>query len=413
MTRHRNDTGSFDQVAALAYLRSTLATRSRCETILSVGLEGELLHFGIDLDAIDVVAERVAKVTRAAYPDLVIPVHGRLLHFAVGGVDRIAEIPALKDSRALIDLVMVSVLLDAGAGDVWKFRDEATGQTLSRSEGLAVASLRAFEAGVFSSDPSNPLRVDATALIDLDPDKLSRAFQLSADNPLAGHEGRVTLMKNFGRALAAAPSVFRGGRPSGVVDHFIERSGTTGTTTVAAVDVLRVLLENLSTMWPSPTELGGVRLGDVWRHRAAGGSGLTAGLIPFHKLSQWLTYSLFEPLQLAGLTISGPGALTGLPEYRNGGLLIDLGVLLPKHEEVLGKIHRPSDEIVIEWRALTVALLDRVADRVRVHLDLSVEQLPLARILQGGTWSAGRQVAAEKRPGGAPPIRIESDGTVF
>ena len=409
MTRHRNDTGSFDQVAALAYLRSPLATRSRCENILSVGLEGELLHFGIDLDAIDVVAERVAKVTRAAYPDLNIPVHGRLLHFAVGAVDRIAQVPGLTDPRAIFDLVMVSVLLDAGAGDAWKFRDDATGQTVTRSEGLAVASLRAFAAGAFSSDASDPLRVDAQALIALQPATLARAFQASTENPLAGLEGRVALMNNFGRALAAAPSVFRDGRPSGLVEYFAERNATT----VAAVDVLRVLLENLSTMWPSPTELGGVRLGDVWRHRAAGGSGLTAGMIPFHKLSQWLTYSLFEPLALSGLTISGPGALTGLPEYRNGGLLIDLGVLLPKHEGVLGKVHKPSDEIIIEWRALTVALLDRVADRVRVHLDRSVEQLPLARILQGGTWSAGRQVAAEKRPGGAPPIRIESDGTVF
>jgi hypothetical protein len=39
--------------------------------------------------------------------------------------------------------------------------------------------------------------------------------------------------------------------------------------------------------------------------------------------------------------------------------------------------------------------------------------MPLARILEGGTWAAGRQVAAEKRLGGAPPITVESDGTVF
>jgi hypothetical protein len=60
-----------------------------------------------------------------------------------------------------------------------------------------------------------------------------------------------------------------------------------------------------------------------------------------------------------------------------------------------------------------VALLDWVADAVRQKLEVSAEQLPLARILEGGTWAAGRQVARERRAGGGPPIRVESDGTVF
>ena len=49
--------------------------------------------------------------------------------------------------------------------------------------------------------------------------------------------------------------------------------------------------------------------------------------MPFHKLSQWLTYSLLEPFEWAGVTVTGLDALTGLPEYRNGGLLLDTGVL--------------------------------------------------------------------------------------
>jgi hypothetical protein len=116
---------------------------------------------------------------------------------------------------------------------------------------------------------------------------------------------------------------------------------------------------------------------------------------------------------MSGLRVTQPGALTGLPEYRNGGLLVDLGVLVPRHPAVTDAIHRPGAEVVVEWRALTVALLDRVADLVRERLDKTAEELPLARILEGGTWAAGRAVAAELRPGGGPPIRIESDGTVF
>jgi len=37
----------------------------------------------------------------------------------------------------------------------------------------------------------------------------------------------------------------------------------------------------------------------------------------------------------------------------------------------------------------------------------------LARVLEGGTWAAGRRIARERRPDGAPPLAIESDGTVF
>jgi hypothetical protein len=105
--------------------------------------------------------------------------------------------------------------------------------------------------------------------------------------------------------------------------------------------------------------------------------------------------------------------LTGLPEYRNGGLLIDSGVLEPKHDAVLGERHRVDSEVVVEWRALTVALLDRLAERVRARLGLDRNRLPLAKVLEGGTWSAGRRIAREKRPGGPPPIEVESDGTVF
>jgi hypothetical protein len=42
-----------------------------------------------------------------------------------------------------------------------------------------------------------------------------------------------------------------------------------------------------------------------------------------------------------------------------------------------------------------------------------VQDLPLAKVLQGGTWAAGRQIAADRRPQGRPPIQIISDGTVF
>ena len=98
----------------------------------------------------------------------------------------------------------------------------------------------------------------------------------------------------------------------------------------SAARVLGALLDRLSGIWPTRQWLNGTPLGDVWRHPAAGGDGLDAGWVPFHKLSQWLAYSLLEPFEWAGVQVHELDALTGLPEYRNGGLLLDAGVLVPR-----------------------------------------------------------------------------------
>ena len=134
-----------------------------------------------------------------------------------------------------------------------------------------------------------------------------------------------------------------------------------------------------------------------------------AGAVP--KLSQWLAYSLVEPLASAGITVTRLDDLTGLPEYRNGGLFLDLGALRPTDPQLGARPLAASSEPVVEWRALTVALLDELAPLVRERLGRP--DLPLANILEGGTWAAGRKIAAELRPGGPPPLTLESDGTVF
>ena len=135
--------------------------------------------------------------------------------------------------------------------------------------------------------------------------------------------------------------------------------------------------------------------------------------MPFHKLSQWLVYSLIEPLEAAGFTITDIDGLTGLAEYRNGGLFLDCGVLAPREDDLLRRPLDPFSEPVVEWRALTVALLDRLAVAVRAGLGKSAAEFPLAMVLEGGSWAAGREIAAEQRPDGSAPIAIVSDGTLF
>jgi hypothetical protein len=105
--------------------------------------------------------------------------------------------------------------------------------------------------------------------------------------------------------------------------------------------------------------------------------------------------------------------LTGLAEYRNGGLFVDNGVLTFREARDACREHEVASSLVVEWRALTVALLDRIADGVRYRLGLGANALPLSKILQGGTWAAGRLLACERRADASPPVKIISDGTVF
>jgi len=400
---------------ALTILRDPATIRERSAAITRAVGEGRSSFFMLARARLDDTASLVESVTRAAYPDLRIPYHSRWRHFEAGGVDRKHELDTLlagrsaaEQARARIDLTVVSVLLDAGAGARWKYVDAHSGQTYSRSEGLAVASWRAFVSGAFSSQREDPLRVDAAALRRLDTGALKRMFQANAANPLVGLEGRAALLNRLGNALQS-DEAGDGARPGLLFDRLTQRSERPQ---IAAADVLRALLGAFSPIWLTGSVLHGVALGDVWPHPFAGGHGTTAGWVPFHKLSQWLVYSLLEPFEWAGVAVTGLDALTALPEYRNGGLLLDTGVIVPRDARLVARIWKPADPFVVEWRALTVSLIDELAPLVRERLGRSAEQMPLACLLEGGTWAAGRQIAKQLRDGN-PPLAIDSDGTVF
>ena len=393
--------------------------RERAERMLALGLDGRLKHFRIDLTRLEDTADLVLKLTREAYPALDVPFHSRWRHFVVDGEDRWTAIDnaarwpdAAARGRAAFDLAIVSVLLDAGAGTAWRYRDAVSGREIGRSEGLALASLDMFAAGAFSAT-DDPLRVDATALAALSDDALRRGFQVSADNPLAGVDGRADLLRRLGRTVAENPAVFAQRdrpRPGGLFDNL---SALAQNGSIPAPKILAELLRHLAPIWPSRLTLADVALGDCWRHSLLVTSDATSGLMPLHKLSQWMSYSLIEPLQAAGITVTDVDGLTGLAEYRNGGLLIDAGVLALRDPAAAAQQHTVDSELVVEWRALTVALLDRLAALVRTRLNMDAATLPLAKILQGGTWTAGRHIARQLRPDGSPPLRIVSDGTVF
>lgn len=401
-------------------LLSAAAVRKTAQRMLALAQDGKLDDWRVDLDRLPATADFVASVVRDRYPRLDPPLHARWRHFVFDGRDLGRELLDGRTwpdrdarARAAFDLAITSVLLDAGSGPGWTYRDVATKLVATRSEGLALASLRWFAAGGMANDANDPLRADASALQRLEANALNNAFQASPANPLAGAAGRAQLLARLGATVQARPALFAlvdSPRPGGLFDVLKARA-VDGV--LPAAVILEVLLDALGSMWQGRPTLDDVPLGDCWPHRALRGPAPEDHFAPLHKLSQWLTYSLIEPLEAAGIAVRDLDALTGLAEYRNGGLFVDMGVLVPSDAGSWKHTHQVSDPFIVGWRSLTVALLDGIAPLVRTRLDIGADAFPLAKLLEGGTWAAGRRIARERRHDGGPPFQIISDGTVF
>ncbi len=129
--------------------------------------DGRSPHFTLDESGLAAVAAYVAEVTRAAYPDLTIPYHSRWRHFCGGrhrplGAARGTRSPPIRIERArtAIDLATVSVLLDAGAGDAWRYREPEHRARARALRGAGGREPRHVRAGAFSADADEPCRVD-------------------------------------------------------------------------------------------------------------------------------------------------------------------------------------------------------------------------------------------------------------
>jgi hypothetical protein len=170
-------------------------------------------------------------------------------------------------------------------------------------------------------------------------------------------------------------------------------------------------MESLSSIWPTRTAINGVPLGDAWTCEALPTSGPNTweSILPLHNLTQWLAYSLMQPMQsLLNMYFAGTELLTGLPEYRNGGLFVDLGVLTLKENDMarglanygayckhsgikvveVAPMFEASDDVIVEWRGLTVALLDKLLEGVNEALrpELDGHEMTLAQLLEAGSW---------------------------
>ncbi|CUS20559.1 LAQU0S01e09384g1_1 [Lachancea quebecensis] len=446
-------------IEAVEYLKSIKSVRETTSQVFNYAVSnGGGFHFDLDLDQMPRVADFLCDIVKRDYGSdyASIPPHGRWQHLNHGHSGRVedlitqwrgAGVEEVEIARKLVDLLVFSVLVDAGAGNTWKFTVPGSSTTVGRSEGLAVASYYLFVEGSLSSDRDDPYKVTGKALSTFGAEMFSRGFQVSDANPLAGAAGRVALIQRLGAALLARPDIFGSeARPGALVDYLyaksavISDSADAATPTIDLQDVWDALMQGLTSIWPAGrTVVNGEPLGDAWRldtkATASAGcapAGVPPDIVTFHKLTQWLCYSLLVPLERYGykFRISNKSLQTGLPEYRNGGLFYDFGVLKLKSDALKRGLafsaqlhdtgHNASDTIpifephegaIVEWRCLTVGLLDNLLPLVNEKLKFELE---LPQLIEAGSWKAGREIAAQLRPStGGPPIELYSDGTVF
>lgn len=415
------------QQDAVRFLRLPSTVRERCASIANAVAAGRSSHLMLDRARLPELARRVARLTRERYPGGEVPLHSRWRHFEAGGVDRRGFLDSRlrgmdrgEAARVRVDLAVVAVLLDGASSLQWQYREPGSGRRQGRTEGLAVAVFEAFMAGRFSSDPRDPLRVDAAALERLRGDELGEIFQAGPDNPLPGLDARLRLLHRLAAMLRERPDVFgvpaRPGRLFDLLGHVLVR-GPDGreqklpVQRLRAAVMLRTLVKAFGPVWPAGALLGGRALGDVWAHPLAGGSGPGAGRVPFHTMAQWLALSLVEPLASGGIEIDLVDELTGLAGLRHGGLFLDAGVVVPRDPGFGRAPHMAGDPAIVEWRALTVVLLDELARLVRAELGRPAMSLPA--VLEGGVVAAGRELATERRPGGPPPLQLSAIGTLL
>lgn len=453
------------------YLLTINSVRDKSTPVFDLVFTDELTNFDshfADKSKLDACLNYIVKLIKRDFGTdyTSIPPHGRWQHLEAGGKPRVhnlidkwqaEKLDTLEITRRLIDLFVISVFLDAGAGNVWKYKEPSTGDLYNRSEGLAVASYYVFIDGEFSNDAKQPYQVNANKMSDITEEKFKEWLQVTENNGLSGFDGRLSLLKSLGKALAndqifGGPAYYQkdplhlsaNNRPGNIVDYLIHLSTTKksgDSYEIDLSDLWNALMSGFNSIWQSRLELDGKSLGDAWYSKSAEKLAAKKNpqvsvadkIVPFHKLTQWLCYSLLIPLKNYGnFIVNNESLLTGLPEYRNGGLLIDFGLLTIKPEIYAKGIeltketskesnsaiptYKPDDDLIVEWRSCTVGFLDYILPLVNEKLNVADTKnaLKLPQLIEAGSWKAGREIAAEKRPAtSGPPINLLSDGTVF
>lgn len=380
--------------SALAYF-DPREIRRRSQDLLTLAADGKLGHVQVDLSHLGDALLVLLETTKETYPDFHIPPYGVWRDFEVGGIDRWA---ALADARsfegaehmltAAADLAILAAYMKTMHPAGWAFEDPMTGTRVSGKHASALAAFHMFAAGSFSSEMTDPYRVDAETLIRMEKDELASGLQWDLQDDTDLLEAMQKHLKRLGEALALRSDLFSEGyftRPG----LLMVRAAREAEGAVSARNLLDRLLEALAPVWPGGAESGEITLGDSFAHSALNGAE-NASIYPFHMAAQEMVYSLVEPYAWAGLEVADLELLTAPADDMHAALFVFSGVLKIKDGP-----ESPTEDSVrdrmVEIRGVTTALTDRLADLLRTELEVPEDQLPLTCILEGGTSRAGER----------------------
>lgn len=391
-TKAQNDNGLLDIFKAET-------VRGNANEFLSRAVRGDLQFVEVASDKLKQALIDVLETTKQTYPEFQIPPYGVWRLFEAGNVDRWSALASAREFQtadellaSAADLAILTVYMDVSTPSDWSYKDTMAGTVVIGRQATALAAINMFAAGSFSSDPVDPFRVDADALIRLDIDELASGLQWNSEENATLLRNLQRHLKRFGEALALRADLFGEGettRPG----NLLVKLGNEGWGSVDATVILDRLLQSLAPLWEGGSVKGDVSFGDSFDYGANSGpdGSLT---VPFHSTAQEMVYSLVEPLAWAGFEVDELEALSAPSDAVHTALFVQSGVLVFKNEER----DLPSEQAInrmIEIRAVTVALTDQLADLLRKELKVEAGQLPLSCVLEGGTSRAGKAILRE------------------
>lgn len=152
------------------FLLSLNSVRERCYKVQEAANRNRLNHFDVDQSKLEEMIQFVILIIKRDFDTpSEIPVYSRWRHFNIGNRQRLHNLmqswtslgqSPLEQTRKLIDILVVACLMDMKPCQTYVYTEHSTGRVYKRKDGIAIAMLDLFLSGTFSTDPSNPHRVD-------------------------------------------------------------------------------------------------------------------------------------------------------------------------------------------------------------------------------------------------------------
>jgi len=373
--------------------------RRKARMMLDLAAEGRFAHVGVDLDKLDLAVTMVLETTKENYPEFQIPPYGIWRSFEAGGIDRWQAMASARSFEtaeemlaAAADLAILGISMTTLHPSAWRYEDRMTETVAAQTQASALAAFHMFASGSFSSEMTDPYRADADALVRMDLKELAAGLQWDDRDHTDYLQVMQRHLKRLGESLALRPDLFGEGeatRPGLLAVRLAKESD-------GAIDaglVLDRLLEALAPVWEGGATAGDIWLGDSFTHSALPGSDVHA-IVPFHLAAQQMVYSLVEPFAWAGFEVAGLEKLTAPADLAHAALFVHSGVLT-LHDDSSGLSPEAIRDRMVEIRAVTIALTDKLAERLASGLGLSLEQVPFTCILEGGTSRAGNRLVEQ------------------